>query len=280
MVHEDIDSAYRTNSLALADTAEERERVQDRGPEEIEKRKLRYHYFLKHDPDGAWVAAEGDRVVGSAVALVREGVWILSLFAVAEGYRNSGVGGELLRRALGYGRGCKGAMIASSTHPAAMRRYARAGFALHPTLMAKGTVHRETIPAGLVARDGMEGDLELAAEVDRLVRGAAHGPDLEVMLKTGGRLLIAERRSGKGYAVEWKGSPGVVAATRPEIASDLLWACLERGDEVEVRWITAAQNWAVPVVLGAGLSLAPSGPICTRGELGPLAPYLPSGPYL
>ena len=36
----------------------------------------------------------------------------------------------------------------------------------------------------------------------------------------------------------------------------------------------------LPVVLEAGLSLSPFGPICTRGELGPLTPYLPSGPFL
>jgi hypothetical protein len=47
-----------------------------------------------------------------------------------------------------------------------------------------------------------------------------------------------------------------------------------------VHWITGFQDWAVPVVLEAGLSLSPAGPICVRGELGPLTPYLPSGPFL
>ena len=37
-----------------------------------------------------------------ALALEREGVWMLSLFAVDEGYRSAGVGRELLDRALGY----------------------------------------------------------------------------------------------------------------------------------------------------------------------------------
>ena len=173
-------------------------------------------------------------------------------------------------------------MIASSSHPAAMRRYALAGFTLLPTITASGTVLRERLPAGLGVREGTEGDLELAAEVDRSVRGAAHGPDLEFMLRTGLRLLVAEGQAGKGYAVVWEGSPALVAATAPETAADLLWACLAEGSgkPVEVPWITGDQNWAVPVVLGAGLSLAPAGPICMRGELGPLAPYLPSGPFL
>jgi GNAT superfamily N-acetyltransferase len=37
-------------------------------------------------------------VVGVALALVREGVWILFLFAVAEEYRSAGVGRRLLER--------------------------------------------------------------------------------------------------------------------------------------------------------------------------------------
>jgi len=85
-------------------------------------------------------------------------------------------------------------MIASSRHPAAMRSYARAGFDPHPTLSASGTVvRREAIPTGLDVREGEERDLELAAEVDRAVRGAVrgagHGTDLEHMLSTGSRLL-------------------------------------------------------------------------------------------
>jgi GNAT superfamily N-acetyltransferase len=263
-------------------TAEERQRVMCRSAEEVEQRKQRYLHFLEHDPEGAWVAVGGDGVAGVALALVREGVWVLSLFAVAEEYRNRGSGKKLLDRALLYAEGCRGAMIASSTNPAAMRRYALAGFSLQPTLMAGGKVRRESLPAGLKIREGTEADLELAAEVDRLVRGAPHGQDLEFMLRTGSRLLVAEGAKGSGYAVVWEGSPGLLAATTPETATDLLWSCLAESDgsRVEVQWITSAQNWAVRVALEAGLSLSPAGPICVRGALGPLTPYLPSGPFL
>ena len=135
----DAAGVYHMSSEALIATAEEAEEIRGRSAEEVERRKERYLHFLEHDPGGAWVAAEGDRVVGVALALAREGVWILSLFAVDEEYRSAGVGRRLLERALGYAAGRKGAM--------------------------------------------------LAAEVDRLLRGAAHGPDLEFMLQTGCRLL-------------------------------------------------------------------------------------------
>ena len=68
----------------------------------------------------------------------------------------------MLDRALLYAAGCRGAMIASSTHPTAMRRYALSGFRLEPTLTASGPVRHEALPAGLRAREGTEADLELA----------------------------------------------------------------------------------------------------------------------
>lgn len=283
MTPEDAGAVYQTSSIALYETPEEKEELLNRSAEEVERRKNRYLHFLEHDPDGAWVAVAEDRVVGVALALVREKVWVLSLFAVDEEYRNAGVGGRLLGRALEYAEGCEGGMIAASTHPAAMRRYALAGFALLPTLTASGKVRREALPTDLAVREGDEQDLELAAGVDRHLRGAAHGPDLEFVLRTGGRLLVAERPAARGYAVEWDGSPALVAATAPETAAELLWACLatsREGEKVVVRWITGSQNWAVSVALEAGLSLSPAGPICVKGQLGPLAPYLPSGPFL
>lgn len=278
----DADGVYRTSSESIPATEEERQQVMNRSAQEVGRRTARYQHFLDYDPEGAWVAVDGDRIAGVALALVREGVWVLSLFAVAEEYRDVGLGKALLDLALLYAEGCGGAMIASSTHPAAMRRYALSGFRLEPTLMASGTVRREVLPAGLTAREGTEADLEFVARVDRFVRGAAHGPDLEFMLCTGSRLLVVEGRRGNGYAVVWEGSPALLAATATETAADLLWSCLAESDgaKVEVHWITSAQNWAVPVVLEAGLSLSPAGPICVRGKLGPLTPYLPSGPFL
>lgn len=282
MTAADADGAYRVSSEAIPDTDEERQQVRNRSAQEVERRKERYRHFLEHDPEGAWVAVDGDRVAGVALALVREGVWVLSLFAVDGEYRNGGVGKAVLDRALLYADGCKGAMIAASRHPAALRRYALAGFTLKPALSAAGTVRRDSLPAGLTTREGGESDLELASRVDRLVRGSAHGPDLEFMLRSGSRLLVADGPEGYGYAVVRDGSPALLAATAPQTATDLLWSCLAQGDgaRVEVHWITASQNWAVPVVLEAGLSLSPAGPTCVRGKLGPLTPYIPSGPFL
>lgn len=143
-------------------------------------------------------------------------------------------------------------------------------------------MRRGSLPAGLRVREATENGLQLAAEVDRQLRGAASGPDLEFMLQTGCRMFVAERRAGRGYALLWEGSPAIVVATTAEVAADLLWFCLAQstGERIEVRWITSSQNWAIPVVLEAGLSLSPAGPLCVRGDLGPLvSPTCPADPF-
>jgi hypothetical protein len=40
------------------------------------------------------------------------------------------------------------------------------------------------------------------------------------------------------------------------------------------------QEWAVRIGLAAGLALSLEGPVFTRGTLGPLRPWLPSGTLL
>jgi hypothetical protein len=52
------------------------------------------------------------------------------------------------------------------------------------------------------------------------------------------------------------------------------------GTAVEVGWLTAAQRWAVDVVVAARLELRLGGGILLRGDVGRFRPYLPSGAYL
>lgn len=115
--------------------------------------------------------------------------------------------------------------------------------------------------------------------VDRDVRGAAHGADILAMLEGGMRLVV----SGQGYAVYGENRVVVLAARSCGSAAALLRAALigmaDQG-EVRVNWITGAQQWAIRVALAAGLSFRVEGPICTRGNVGPLTPYLPSGAFL
>ncbi|MGI9049545.1 MAG: GNAT family N-acetyltransferase, partial [Rubrobacteraceae bacterium] len=120
MTSEDVEVAYQTSSNAFADNPEDRARIENRTPEEIASRQERLRHLLCTDPDGAWIADDDDgRMAGVAVALRREGLWVLSLLPMAAEYRSRGIGKALLGHALAYAEGCRGALIASSSHPAA-----------------------------------------------------------------------------------------------------------------------------------------------------------------
>jgi GNAT superfamily N-acetyltransferase len=271
---EDIDPARVVADAALG-TPQDGEPEEERLPRVL----ARIAHLVETDPGGAWVAEAGGDVVGLSLALVREGVWGLSLFAVVPDLQGQGIGKGLLDAALTHGDGGRGGIILSSEDPKAMRRYARAGFELRPTVAAAGIVDRTALPAGLPVREGRESDLELAAAIDREVRGAAHGPDLPVMLRFF-RMHVYEDR---GYVIEREGRPALLAARDEEAARALLWTAFAqspRGGTVGVDFIAAGHDWAVDVALTAGLALSIDGALFVRGQLGPLAPYLPSGAYL
>jgi GNAT superfamily N-acetyltransferase len=240
--------------------------------------RVRVRRLLAADPGGGWVAERDGRVVGCSLALMREGVWGLSLLVVSPGAQSSGVGRELLARAWEYGRGARGWIILASRDSRALRSYARLGLHLHPALAARGRPRRVSSPPD--GRPGTLDDLPLTAEVDRAVRGAAHGDDLVALLESGGDLLVLPDR---GYAVVRDGAIRLLAARDEDGAATLLRACLAAAGarEASVEWITSAQGWAIAPCLEAGLELRMDvGAVFLAGDVGPFAPYLPSGAYL
>ena len=251
--------------------------------EELRARRGRYRiaHLQRTDPEGAWVADDDGEIVGVALALVREGVWGLSLYGVHPEEQGRGIGRRLLEPALRYAEGCRGAIILSTTDPRAMRRYALAGFELLPCVTFAGIVDRSAIPSGLRSRPGSAAaDRELCDAVSRHVRGAAHGPDLEAMEHGGCSLLVHD---GGGWAATRDGAVILLAARDDAIATDLLWSAIEAGTpgaSIHVDFVRAGHDWAVQTCLAARLAMGPEGPVFVRGDVGAFAPYLPSGAYL
>jgi ribosomal protein S18 acetylase RimI-like enzyme len=240
----------------------------------------RLSHPFETDPGGSFVALEDGRIVGVAQAIQRERLWVLSTLAVDPRAQSAGVGRALLARALDYGAPAEG-LIVSSNDARALRLYAQAGFTLLPTFHAQGPPRGEQAP---VPPDGLRelgpGQLEPLAAISREVRGAPHTAELEFALSRGGRLLALE---GRGFAVATPGQ-GVwaLAARDGDAARALLWNALTlvgESDRPSVRWLTGGQRWAVEVAVDAGLRLTSWGALCVRGNPGPLAPYIPSGPF-
>ena len=249
-------------------------------PDRITRGQARLRHLLATDPAGSWVAADGPDVVGVALALRRDDFWFLSLLAVATDRQGQGIGRALMEAALSHAVGCSGAQIMASPDPKALRRYAAAGFALHPAYAAKGPVDRSQIPGGRAVREGnLAADATLVDAVATRLRGAPLGPDLGFLVDRGGRLLVVDEPAGQGFAVVSNGYVCPIGADSPQLAQLLLWAALGAASEPEVtvEWLTADQQWAIDVCLAARLPLSPGPSRCVRGRLGPLTPYLPSG---
>jgi GNAT superfamily N-acetyltransferase len=280
----DIEAAYEVQVAAFAAHDERMgDPVQPDSPERVARRHRRLQHFRTHDPGGSWVAASADgRMVGVALASMRDGLWGLSLLVVDPSMHGRGIGRRLLDSALTYadpgGRG----VIMATRDPGAIHLYAAAGFDLHPQVRASGIIRpdRRPEPSPRV-RPGTPADRGFAEAVDREVRGASRGADHDMLAWFD--QFVADDAAGRGYAYVDGGEVLTVAATDEETAAALLRTALAHvagsGAKAVVEHLNSGQQWAVRVAVETGMTLTPSGPGFWRGFCPPAA-YLPSGPYL
>lgn len=276
----DVPAAQKLSHESLADAGTRYGWVMPALDDAVRERgERRIRHVLRHDPAGAFVAEVDGRLAGISLATRREQYWFLSLLTVSPDAQNAGVGRLLLDAALGTFEGT--GSLCASDDPKALRRYRHAGFDLRPCYEAKGVVDRSLIPAVSGVRDGsFDSDRDLVETVAVAQRGAPHGPDLDYYRDAQAPLLVTDTALGSGYVIVRPSGPAILGATTEGAATALLWSVLaQSSDEVEISWLTADQQWAVDVVLAARLPLRPTGSHCVAGQVGPLAPYLPSGAF-
>lgn len=281
---DDVDACLQVQIDAFADLdRRNNEPVEPVSDSQRERGKQRHRHFIEHDPDGSWVAVEGDRIVGTGLALRREGLWGLSLLVVDPAAQSSGAGRRLIDATLRYGEGCERGVILSSTDTRAIRTYSTSGFDLFPQVEAKGKPSLDAAPRTLSrVRDGSADDADFANDLDRAVRGAARGPD-HAWIAASAPMYVVDDRAGRGYAYLREGDIYLLAATDDDTASDLLWRCLTHAAEHEIEatisHITGEQQWAIRAAMDARMSFKPGGPVFWRGTTPPRS-YLPSGAFL
>jgi GNAT superfamily N-acetyltransferase len=249
-------------------------------PARAARQHARIRHLLDTDPGGSWVAEHEGRVEGVGLSLEREGVWGFSLFGVADKLQGRGVGRELFARCWAYGADARGHIILSSTNPPAMGIYARTGVPIRPCVAFAGIPDLAHAPELDGVEDAGEAGIALADAIGRELRGAGHGRDLPVPMAHGARLLVFEDRA---FALARGGNIIMLGARDAQAAQRILWGLFctaGPGATVNVDFLTAGQDWALPVCLAAGLPMSPDGPMFAGGRLGPLAPYVPSGAYL
>jgi GNAT superfamily N-acetyltransferase len=244
----------------------------------------RLQHMIKHDGPGCWVVEDDEgRIIGEIAAILREGLWGLSSFAVLPDVQAKGAGKAMLDAALGHGDSRGPGIICSSGDPRAIRRYRLAGFVPHPAMLLWGEVDRTAIPrpSGGI-REARAQDADLLDAIDRQVRGAGRGPDHPLLLEQLDAWII-ERGRRRGY-VYHRGGGHVyqLAASDPETAQRLMWQVLAGcpvGEPADLHNLTAEQVWAVDVGLAAGMELHVNGYLALR-NLAPPTPYIPSGHFL
>ncbi len=248
----------------------------DRAPDLV-----RIRHLVASDPAGAWVTVGDDGVLdGAALAILREGLWGVSLLVVRPDHQSTGRGSALLGAAAAYGAGSRGGLILASQDARALRAYWRVGCVLRPAMEALGPVKGRPPAPPRVRAGRWPADRELVDAAGRAVRGAGHGSDAEAWLASGQELLIHD---DGGFAVLRGSTVRCLAATDERVARELLQAALHAvpaGADARVSFIDGRQDWAFDEVLAAGLILRPAGAIAVRGDVGPLHPYIPSGAYL
>jgi len=289
LTRSDVSAAQQTTIRALDDLTT---RTADRmygelprqTPVQLANSQVRYSHFIETDPGGAWVADAEGEIVGVAISMIRESLWCLSLLMVDPLWQGNRIGSRLLQAALDYRRDCADGIINASSDTRALHAYLAAGFRLQPAMGAYGTLDRRLLPTVTATRDGSMDDIELCTEVDRHVRGAGRSVDVPVMLSMGNRLIITEMPSGRGYVMAKEGAVTLLAATTDEAAQRLLWSALATAPtdgRIMIGNVTAAQQWAFDVIVGARLSFSHSaGGVLLRGNPGTMRPYLPSGIFL
>src|SRR5215216_2245116 len=111
MRREDIPAVEDLANVTFADLAR-RHREPVSPPDEPGVAHVRLRRVLATDPGGCWVVPGADgTLAGAAIAILREGIWGLSLLAVRPRAQSSGLGRTLLERALSYGDGARGGII-------------------------------------------------------------------------------------------------------------------------------------------------------------------------
>lgn len=237
-------------------------------------------HLVRTDPGGCWVAEDETGMVGMATSFRRETLWCLATYAVVPHRQGQGIGKQLLAAAMSHGRACTRGMLSASADPKAARVYHQAGFELHPQMYLSGTVDRSALPVVEKVREGSAADIDLMDSLDRGARGAGHGVDHELMLRTW-RLLVSDTSTGSGYAyLNERGALALLAASNRRTGARLLWAALAEGPEqATVSHVTPANPWVVEVGMQARLELHQEGYLGLRG-MKPPAPYVHNGALL
>lgn len=255
-------------------------------------------HILRTDPDGCFVAEIGGLVVGMSQGFVRGDIWFLSQLFVHPQVHARGIGQELLRLAMDYGRrgGCTVMSVVSSTSPVAQSLYMRSG------MFAFGIGYRLAGPPSALLDISAEatnqtivedcaGWQDQVADLDRRVFGAERRQDHAWYLEPGHwpggsssfALTQGERLLGYGYAIG-QGFIAPLAAREPGDQLPLLrrgaqWLVAQGVEEASM-WVVSHNYTLMEALLSRGWKVTNWSFLKANRPFGQFDRYHPAGGIL
>jgi ribosomal protein S18 acetylase RimI-like enzyme len=270
MVEADLGTTAYVRALAL----QWLDRQQGRDPFPWRPNPSVFHrHLLLTDPDGCWAAEVNGLVVGYAQGFVRGDIWFLSQLFVHPEVHGLGLGQELLRRSMDYGRsrGCSVFSVVSSTSPVAQSLYMRAGmFAFAVGYRLTGPIESLLdLPEPDASRKivvDCSGWQDRIAELDRATFGAERRQDHAFYLDDASLSPGEEGASfgltrdgqflGYGYATSPDGFIAPLAAYDPQDQLPLLRMCASWLRDHEVSdggcWVVSHNRTMMDALLSRG----------------------------
>jgi GNAT superfamily N-acetyltransferase len=245
-------------------------------PMTISNRDGLYRHLLD---TGAMFVALDPQPAGFSAAVVRDGVWFLSLLWVLPDRHGSGIGGALLRETLEWGRGSSAFSVVASPYPVAQLIYLRSSmYPMYTQIDMAGTAEAWAAVEGVEPLE--PSDASWVNELDRDVRGVARPEDHSFWAREASGFALRRDGSPIGYVYGWpegKIGPGVARDPRD---APLLLAAAGRAMASNGRLSVAvpSTNWsALRELIRLGFAPIGSNTFMASRPLGDPSRYISSG---
>jgi ribosomal protein S18 acetylase RimI-like enzyme len=251
-------------------------------------------FSLKDDPDGLWVAEDGDELLGFAWSWACEDFWFLAQLFVQPGQQGRGIGNALIERTLEHAEkvgAANRALITFSFNTVSQGLYIRHGlFPRFPIYFFGGP--RERVAGdleGVTLRHEPLQDAEprLAdlARIDRAALGVSREKHHRYLLGSGTARGFALHADGAcvGYAyVSEEGHVGPLAVADPQYIGDAFRTALklaaESGSAGISAFIPGTCDEALRIATGRGMRITFPLVLMSARDPGAWKTYLPRNP--
>jgi ribosomal protein S18 acetylase RimI-like enzyme len=255
-----------------------------------------YQFCLKNDPEGFWVALDGDGgVAGAAMSWVRGTHWFLSHLFIRPGHQGRGIGRSLLEKTLRYSvsQKCSAkSVITSAFNPVSIALYAKSGmYPQQPVYSFGGTPAKAFLKAAAnrVVSEGIvtgEEHIDALASIDQKLLGLPRREHHEYLLLDQKTPCHVFSRGGRicGYAyIDREGHIGPMATASQDLFEDMLMRTIllaHEGSREVSMMVPGPGKTAMRVALDAGLQIQYPSVLMSSQPFGDWSTYLYHSPAL